>query len=257
LTADGWVKRQKEIKDPGATRLREGDRVLACVAGSTRATIVFFSSFGTAYTSRIIDIPATSGYGEPIQKLFKLKDGEQIVAAYSLDPRVVGDLTESEQELPATYAVAASSDGYALTFGLSAYLEPSTRTGRRYARPSAEATMMGVELVHGEETLIAASRKCRALLCPVGEISYLSGPGKGVHLIKLGADDALLGFKAARDERDALVVKTSLGGEQRIGPAKYEVTSRGGKGREVMKRGTLTEVVREVPPAAAPLNGEG
>jgi DNA gyrase subunit A len=58
VTADGWVKRQKEI-NPETTRLREGDRVLSLVAGSTRATVVFFSNYGTAYTSRIIDIPAT------------------------------------------------------------------------------------------------------------------------------------------------------------------------------------------------------
>ncbi|MGC4089749.1 MAG: hypothetical protein QM756_18065 [Polyangiaceae bacterium] len=84
LTRDGWVKRQKEIKDTATTRLREGDAVLACGIGSTRASIVFFSSFGTAYTARIIDIPATTGYGEPIQKLFKLKDGERISAMSSL-----------------------------------------------------------------------------------------------------------------------------------------------------------------------------
>jgi DNA gyrase subunit A len=257
LTTDGWVKRQKEIKDPAATRLREGDHVLACVAGSTRATMVFFSSFGTAYTCRLIDVPATTGHGEPIQKLFKLKDGETIVAAFSLDSRVVGDLEAPEGELPATYAVAASSDGYALAFGLHAYLEPSTRSGRRYARPAGDATVVGVELVHGDETLIAVSRQRRALLSPVEEVSYLSGPGKGVRLIKIGAGDALLGFKAASDEADALVVKTSLGGEQRISAHKYEVAGRGGKGREVIKRGSLVEVVREVPPAPGPLNGEG
>src|SRR5215213_9741164 len=88
VTADGWVKRQKEI-NPETTRLREGDRILSLVAGSTRAPITFFSNFGTAYTSRIIDIPATTGYGEPIQKLFKLKDGERIVAAVSMDERVL------------------------------------------------------------------------------------------------------------------------------------------------------------------------
>src|SRR5688500_3136164 len=88
VTADGWVKRQKEI-NPETTRLREGDRVLSLVAGSTRAAVTFFSNFGTAYTARIIDIPATTGYGEPIQKLFKLKDGEKIVAAVSMDDRVL------------------------------------------------------------------------------------------------------------------------------------------------------------------------
>src|SRR5690606_22295866 len=90
VTTDGWVKRQKEIKDPQQTRLREGDSVLACLAGSTRSTVVFFSNFGTAYTARIIDIPATTGYGETTQKLFKLKDRESIVSAYSIDPRDVG-----------------------------------------------------------------------------------------------------------------------------------------------------------------------
>jgi DNA gyrase subunit A len=252
VTRDGWLKRQKEIKDPAATRLREGDAILGVVAGSTRATVVFFSSFGTAYTCRIIDVPATSGYGEPVQKLFKLKDGESIVAVASLDSRVVGDLTEQEGSFPETYAAAASSDGYALCFGLGAFVEPSTRSGRRFARLAEGATIIGVYPVHGTETLISVSRGARALLCPVQEVNYLSGPGRGVVLMKLGDDDALIGFKAAREERDTLVAKTSAGGEQRINTAKYEVTQRGGKGREVIKRGSLTEIVLEPPSPPEP-----
>jgi len=74
VSRDGWVKRQKDVKDLSTTRLREGDSVLAAFAGSTRASCVFFSNFGVAYTCRIIDVPASTGYGEPIQKQFKLKD---------------------------------------------------------------------------------------------------------------------------------------------------------------------------------------
>jgi DNA gyrase subunit A len=77
VSRDGWIKRQKEVKDLSTTRLREGDSVLAAAAGSTRATVVFFSNVGVAYTARIVDIPASTGYGEPIQKLFKLRDGER------------------------------------------------------------------------------------------------------------------------------------------------------------------------------------
>jgi DNA gyrase subunit A len=149
--------------------------------------------------------------------------------------------------------VAASSDGYALCFGLSAYLEPSTRSGRRFARPAAKAEVVGVDLVHGGETLIAASRNRRCLLCNVEEVNYLSGPGKGVLLMKLGAGDSVLGFRAAASDSDALVVKTSLGGEQRITSGRYERSSRGGRGREVIKRGSLVEVVRTTPDAPAPL----
>ena len=255
VTRDGWIKRQKEIKDPAQTRLREGDAVLAVVAGSTRATVTFLSNFGTAYTARIIDVPATTGYGEPIQKLFKLKDGESVVAAFSLDPRVTGDLSETEGTLPGTYAVAASTDGYALCFGLSTIVEPSQRGGRRFARLAEGAKIVSAYVVHGDETLIAATQQCRALLCSVSEVNYLSGPGRGVILIKLSEDDVLMGFKAVSDDKDTLVCKTSQGGEQRINTAKYELTERGGKGREVIKRGSFVQVIYDVPPAPEPFEG--
>src|SRR5260221_1058697 len=66
VSHDGWVKRQKEVKDLSTTRLREGDSVLAVLAGSTRATVVFFTNFGSAYTCRVIDVPASTGYGQPL-----------------------------------------------------------------------------------------------------------------------------------------------------------------------------------------------
>ncbi len=248
VTRDGWVKRQREIKDPSATRLREGDEVLACFAGSTRATCVFFSNFGVAYTSRILDIPATTGHGEPVQKLFKLKDGEKIVAAMSLDPRAIGDIQADPKKpdyAPMTHGLAATSDGYAFRFGFEEFAEPSTRSGRRFARPAKGAQVVTVAAIHGSETILAATAGARAMLCPAEEVNYLSGPGKGVLLIKLGKDDRLLGFKASVGDRDLLTVETSRGGTQTISTTKYEVTSRGGKGREILKRGEFVRIVPE------------
>ncbi len=246
ITADGWIKRQKDIRDPSSTRLREGDRVLAAQAGSTRASIVFFSNYGTAYTSRIIDVLASTGYGEPIQKLFRLKDGERIVAAYSLDPRAIGDIKEDPKDpdaCPTRHAFAASSDGYALRFGLEAFIEPSTRAGRKFARPKKGQEIVGVEIVSGFETIIAASRNCRAILCPAEEVNYLGGPGKGVILIKLAKDDQLLGFKASQGDRDLIEVETNRGATKTVSTAKYEVTGRGGKGRELQKTGNLLRII--------------
>ncbi|MFO0735842.1 MAG: DNA topoisomerase (ATP-hydrolyzing) [Labilithrix sp.] len=256
LTRDGWVKRQREIKDPSATRLREGDQVMDVIAGSTKATVVFFSNFGTAYTTRIADVPATTGYGEPIQKLFKMKDGEAIIAMASMDKRLTGSLQGDETHYPETYGLAASSDGNALTFSLESFAEPSTRSGRRYARTSEGATIIGASLVKGDETVIAVSKKRRALLCEVSEIKYLASAGKGVLLMKLEGDDQLLGMKAAKDDRDTLVVKSSLGGEQRINTARFSKTGRGGKGREVISRGSFTEIIHEAPPAPEPFGSE-
>src|SRR5258706_704128 len=63
VSRDGWVKRQKEVKEVASTRVREGDTVMAVLQGSTRSSVVFFTNFGVAYTSRITDIPASTGYG--------------------------------------------------------------------------------------------------------------------------------------------------------------------------------------------------
>ena len=253
VTTDGWVKRQKEIRDPAATRLREGDRVLSVFGGSTRATCVFLSNFGTAYTCRIIQVQATTGHGEPVQKMFKLKDGERIVAAFSLDPRVVGTIGAEGDDVPPVHAVAVSSDGYALRFGLEAFIEPSTRNGRRFARPAKGAEVIGVTLLEGAETLIAVSRTARAILCRADEINFLAGPGRGVILMKLAKGDHLLGFKASRGDRDLLEVMTGQGSRRTVSSAKYEITGRGGRGRELMKRGTIDAIVPEPVAAPAPL----
>src|SRR5688572_19172157 len=245
VSRDGWVKRQKEVKDLSPTRLREGASVLAAVAGSTRATMVFFSNFGVAYTSRIVDVPASTGYGDPVQKLFKLKDGERIVAAFSLDPRVAKKIdAKKEGDVPPVHAIAITSDGYAMRFGLEPFVEASTRSGRRYARTADGAEVINVGLTTGEETIIAATANARALLTKAAEVNFLSGPGRGVILIKIDfPDDKVIGAIVSTGDRDLLTVETTRGSEQTISTTKYEVTGRGGKGKELMQRGGFTKVV--------------
>jgi len=254
VSRDGWVKRQKEVKDVSTTRVREGDAVLAVLPGSTRATAVFFSNFGVAYSARLTDIPASTGYGEPIQRFFKLKDGERIVAALSLDPRAIGNITaKKEGAIPPVHVVAVTSDGYSLRFSLEPFVEPSTRAGRRYARTAEGAEVVGVSRVEGGEILIAATREARAILCKVDEVNFLSGPGRGVILIKLSSGtDRVIGAIASSGDRDLMTVETSRGAEQTISTAKYEVTGRGGKGRELLQRGQFTRIVPTVPDAPNP-----
>ena len=245
VSRDGWVKRQKEVKDLSTTRLREGDSVLAAVAGSTRATTVFFSNFGVAYTARIVDIAASTGYGEPIQKLFKLKDGERIVAALSLDPRAIGDIAARKEGIaPPVHAIAVTTDGYALRFSLDQFVEPSTRAGRRYARPTGGAQVVAVATTTGAEVMIVATAEARALLCRADEVNFLAGPGRGVILIKVKyPEDKVIGAQVSNGDRDLMTVETSRGAEQTISTAKYEVTSRAGKGRELLQRGQFVRVI--------------
>ena len=248
VSRDGWIKRQKEVRDVTTTRLREGDTLLAALAGSTRATGVFFTNFGVAYSCRLIDVPASTGYGEPIQRHFKLKDGERIVAALSLDPRVTPAISPRRAgSIPRTHAVAVSSDGYALRFSIEPFVEPSTRAGRRFARPAKGVEIVGVAQIDGAGVLIAATKSARAILCDSNEINFLSGPGKGVILLKIpkgsGGRDDVLGFIVSGGPRQLLTVETSRGATQTISTAKYGLSGRGGKGRQLLQRGQFIRVV--------------
>ena len=253
VTTDGWVKRQKNIADPAKSRVRAGDSVLACVAGSTRNTVGLFSSLGVCYTARMIDIPASTGFGEPIQKLFKLKDGEKIIAVHSFDPRVVGDVFPDPKKpdyCPDVHGFAASTNGYALRFGLEGLVEASTRSGRRYARVSAGHEIMDVHTIDSSETILAVSADCRAMVCLVEDVNYLSGAGKGVMLIKLAKTDRLVGVKPSKGDRDLLLVETNRGAQKTISTVKYRTTGRGGKGTEIQKNGKIAKVVK--PPVESP-----
>src|SRR5207248_3302689 len=106
----------------------------------------------------------------------------------------------------------------------------------------------------GDEVLIAATAEARGMLAKADEVNFLSGPGKGVLLIKLGDEDRVLGFIASTGDRDLLTVETTRGGEQTISTAKYEVTGRGGKGRELLQRGQFTRVVWPMPEALLPID---
>ena len=64
----------------------------------------------------------------------------------------------------------------------------------------------------------------------------------------------MLGFIASSGDRDLLTVETSRGAEQTISTAKYEVTGRGGKGRELLQRGQFTRVLWTTPEAPDPLS---
>ena len=69
--------------------MREGDAVIAVVPASTLDHVIFFADDGTAYTMRINEVPASSGYGEPIAKFFKLDDQVKMIGAATTDARFV------------------------------------------------------------------------------------------------------------------------------------------------------------------------
>ncbi|MBU8894962.1 DNA topoisomerase [Corallococcus sp. H22C18031201] len=238
LTRDGWIKRVREVKDPSTTRLREGDAVMTVLAGSLKANLVLLSNFGTAYVTRFNDVPASTGYGDPVQKLFKFDDGERVVGALSLDPR----LHQPEK------LVAVTKQGLGLRFLLAPHTEVSTRAGRRYAKTGEGDEIIGTQPVGERDLLGVLTEKTHALVCKVAEVNELAGPGKGVTVIKVEDGDRVVDFLAvAPNQKDAMLeFETQKGRKLHLTPAKSEVTGRGGKGHEMSRRDAVKDVLRPV-----------
>ncbi len=253
LTSQGWIKRLREVKDLAATRVRDGDGVLAAVAGSTKTTVAFFSNLGACYVMRIHDVPATTGYGEPVQKFFKMDDGEKIVAMMSFDPRVleVPVPIEGGEPLP-PYAVAVTKKGLAFRFSLSAHREASTRAGRRYGKLNAGDEIVMVAIASGDrDGVLAATSDGHALGVPVKELALLSGVGKGSMLMKVDDDARVLGAIIALGANDSIVVETGKGKEHSI-TYRSVLGKRAQAGTAVVRRDGFARVVPQ-PPTLAPL----
>jgi DNA gyrase subunit A len=249
VTEQGWVKRQGKVKDVASTRVRKGDRVLAVLAGSTKSTVAFFSSHGVCYVTRIVDIPATTGHGTPLQTLFKMADGERIVGAMGFDPRFleVPPPDEDAEEPEEPYAVAVTRGGLALRFSLRGHREPSTRSGRKFTRPKQGDEVIYVAPAFAEECVACITKQRRALVCEADDVSLLSGAGRGVMLIKLAKDDYVVGARVLAYEDDVLIAQREGGSEYRVTLRKYDVVSRGGKGFQLFTRGSIDSEVYQEP----------
>jgi DNA gyrase subunit A len=227
--------------------------------GTTRDRLALFSSGGVLYVMAVSDVPATTGYGEPVQSLFKFGDGERLVASLLIKPgsapegsgedasdsRGGGtrqrDLFEEAEEVidlveEMRPLLVASARGYG--FRAAPDLSPTTRSGRRFARVAAGDELVSVEEIRGD-TVICLAASGKGLRFELEEVSELSGVGRGVILMRVDAKDRLLGALAV--DSDASVEIAIDGGTQRTVPAEsFPSIRRGGRGHGVVKRGKPT-----------------
>ena len=245
LTRDGWVKRVGRLASVESTRVRDGDAVVAVVPASTLDTVAFFTDDGTAYTMRVNEVPASSGYGEPITKFFKMADQVKVIAAVSGDPR----FTPAEKPDGTPHVAVALTNGYVFRIPLAAYRVESSKSGRKFARPEPGDKVVMARLVGGESGMMLASRGGHVIHFALDEANVLAGVGKGVIGIKLDGGDQCIGgtlvSDGRRNELNRITLEMDNGKADDYTPEKIKAQSRGGKGEKVRHR---VEFVCVTPP---------
>ncbi|MEM6367580.1 MAG: DNA topoisomerase IV subunit A [Myxococcota bacterium] len=253
VTERGWVKRQQSIRDLASTRIKEGDRVLACLAGSTRSSAAFFTSAGHCYVARIADLPASTGYGSPLQQLFKFADGESVIGAMSFDPRMLPVPEDDEVYEDGTpcppYGIAVTQRGYALRFPLWPHREPSNRAGRKFARLKDDDAVLAVFPQREEDDgwVLVAADDGHALAVEAEDLVVLAGPGRGTQLMKLVPSARLLAARFVLAEAESpLHVFTDKGKKYALWASEL-AGARASRGRAVVKRASFAEVEYVLP----------
>ncbi len=243
LSRDGWLKRVRELKDQTTTRLREGDAIQAVMPGTTRDRVVLFSSRGGLYVLRVADVPATTGYGEPVQSLLKFADGERVVTARLLregggpeEPAAVQaalpGLAERAEVGEPVLVVSAKGYGFRATPDLS----ETTRAGRRLARVGEGDHIVSVVSVTGPSVVVATTRG-KMLRFPLSEVTELAGAGRGVILMRPDkGDDRIVGALAVA-KKGTFLATTPDGDARTIEAMSVPAGKRAGKGQKVVKRG--------------------
>jgi DNA gyrase subunit A len=265
VTRDGWIKRVGEIKDPSSTRVREGDLARWILRGNTRDTLALFSNFGVAYVLRMPNVPATTGYGEPVQSLLNFKDGERIINAALIRPgngvrlETPGD-EPHQTEMKFDREAAAKSALQVITRsapapvtvdrwlvasagGMGFFCQPdlteTTKSGRRFARIKDGDEILLCNPAAGD-TITAATEGGKVLVFPAEELPELAGAGRGVILMRLDKGDRLVGAACHPKDRPPIAIADD-GTERRFHLP--EAGRRAQKGRKALKRFKPAELV--------------
>jgi len=206
VTKDGWIKRIRQNNELQSTRLREGDAILAAHPLNTLDSVALVTSLGTLFVVKVSDFPASGGYGTPIQKILKFKDGERIVASFSvLGARPPAPAAKGSQgELPLTGAptvelkdLLKNGDTVLLVgtrgtgFGLTVTdVESTKRNGRRIMKLREDEELAAA--VSLESVLVFVTRDGSALSIKKGEVPVRDSAAVGVSLIGVRDDDAVV-----------------------------------------------------------------
>ena len=257
LSQNGWIRKLKNVSDPSALKFKENDQLLESLQVNTRNLLAFFTSLGNVYVSKAYNLPYTrSGFGEPVQSLFKFGDGEKVLGMLSLMAPVEGSAPPDQsdgqtsmefvkkmkkQKKSSEYKdefMVVSGNGFGFRFPLSK-LSETTRSGRKIMNLKNDDRMIGFAPVTHSHVFLATS-KGKAVVIPTDQITQLTGSGKGVILLKPG-ESSLVGFKFVT-LKDKVILVFDSGNAKEITVKSVRLCNRGSQGVIVSKRKSILKI---------------
>ena len=248
VSRDGWIRRVKTFTKPENLRFKTGDSLLSWLPVNTRDLICLFTSHGKVYSTKAIEITQTTGFGDPVQSIFKFADKERIIWALAiiqpdgegkvkrtaqsglfdqLDKRqvesVYGQILEKEATL-----LLVTEMGMGFRFS-SSVLGETNKNGKKIATVKEDDAVLGISLTK-KKRVFTLSEDGRGLKFDIEEIPVLGGSGSGVRLMKLKEGQILKGYRLV-DDKDKVILTYMSGKDDSFKVAELENGARGTVGR--------------------------
>jgi DNA topoisomerase IV A subunit len=245
LTKMGWIRRVKTVGEN--LRFKEGDELLALLPANTLDNIAVFSSTGKIYVIKAYDLPSGSGFGEPVQHLFKFGDGERPVSSMNLTTVVAGGAVSADSTAEAkakdrqeqlslaagsVTALSVTAKGIGFKFDLSSFNAVTTRAGKKFAGVKSGDSIMGVDIIDLQYALFLTTEG-KAIVIAAKDIPLLTGAGKGVKLVNVKNGEVAL-FRSVRKGEQVKIIDEK-GKEKVIDLKEYSVMNRGSVGLKAVK----------------------
>lgn len=228
VTKDGWIKRIRQNNELTSTRLREGDKILEAHALSTRDTAVFFTNMGTVFSLKVSDFPSSSGYGDPIQKILKFKDGENIVESFGI----------KAGESDAMSVLLLSKTGMGFISKVDG-LVGLKRSGKRVMNLKGEDKVVSVTVPSKEFSMFTQDGS--ALTISKDEIPEREGAAVGVILMGVRDDDTIVAG-ISHDGKKDFELQLSNGKTKEVAAKEVTKGRRALKGTKVVSRAEIIGV---------------
>ena len=206
---------------------RDEDFVEYIYPASMHATILLFTQKGRCYWLKVYDIPEGSktSKGRAIQNLLNIEADDRVNAFIRVKLLNDGDFVNSH------YLLFCTKKGVIKKTLLEAYSRPRQNGVNAITLHDGDG-VIAVRMTNGDNEIIIASRKGRALRFHEKTVRCMGRMAAGVKGMTLGGkDDEVIGMICMKDiEKETILVVSEQGYGKRSKIDDYRITNRGGKG---------------------------
>ena len=213
-------------KGSKAAVTRDEDFIRYAFVANMHSTMLFFTKKGKVFWLKVYEIPegTRTSKGRHIQNMLQIDSDDKVVAYLNI--RNLND----KEFVNSHYVILATEHGIVKKTLLAEYSRPR-RSGITAIVIKENDNLIGAELTSGQNHIMLASRKGKAIRFVETDVRAVGRAASGVKGMNLDQDDRVVGM-ACVDENEPvdILVVSEKGYGKRSKLEDYRITGRGGKG---------------------------